>query len=186
VRLTKDGNAVLASTLDSAIRLLDRANGTLLQAYKGHANTDFRVRSCLGFNDAFVLSGSEDGAIYAWDLLEGRVVHRLAAHAGKVASAVVVNDARKEWLSAGVDGNWEIFLCCFSHSRLPSPPFFSMLFIFCKFYLFYTLIKMDKAQIFAESQKFFFLLSLSLFTFATSFYCLIYVYVCLVFIICLC
>ncbi|KAI9818367.1 MAG: hypothetical protein M1826_001389 [Phylliscum demangeonii] len=102
--LTQDGNGLLVSTLDNTIRLLDRGNGALLQSYQGHRNTDFRIRSCLALHDAFVVSGSEDGKIYVWDLLDGKVVKQLDAHAGKVASAVVVNDVRKEWLSAGVNG----------------------------------------------------------------------------------
>ncbi len=104
VRQTKDGNALLVSTLDGTIRLIDKGNGTLLQSYKGHVNKDYRIRSCLGMNDAYVVSGSEDGQIYVWDLLDGKALHKLDAHTKKVASAVVVNDVRKEWLSAGVDG----------------------------------------------------------------------------------
>ncbi|KAI9822593.1 MAG: hypothetical protein M1827_000312 [Pycnora praestabilis] len=104
VRQTRDGNAVLVSTLDSTIRLMDKGNGNLLQSYKGHVNEEYRIRSCLGVGDAYVVSGSEDGHIYVWDLLEGRVVEKLKAHNGKVASAVAFNTVRKEWLSAGVDG----------------------------------------------------------------------------------
>lgn len=103
VQQTRDGNAVLVSTLDSTIRLMDKGNGNLLQSYRGHTNTDYRIRSCLGLADAAVISGSEDGFIYAWDLLEGKVIERLKAHDGKVASAVAFNDVRKEWASAGVD-----------------------------------------------------------------------------------
>ena len=51
-----------------------------------------------------MISGSEDGQVYAWDLLEGTVLAKLHAHDGKVASAVACNGARKEWASAGVDG----------------------------------------------------------------------------------
>ncbi len=104
LRQTKDTNALLVSTLDSTIRLMDKGNGMLLQSYKGHVNKDYRIRSSLGLNDAFVVSGSEDGCIYIWDLLDGKVLKKLDAHAKKVVSAVAVNDARKEWLSAGVDG----------------------------------------------------------------------------------
>ncbi|MCJ1225604.1 hypothetical protein MMC12_002253 [Toensbergia leucococca] len=104
VQQTKDGNAVLVSTLDSTIRLMDKSNGQMLQSFKGHTNKDFRVRSCLGLADAVVISGSEDGEIYAWDVLEGKVIDKLQAHGGKVASAVASNPARKEWASAGVDG----------------------------------------------------------------------------------
>lgn len=104
VQQTKDGNAVLVSTLDSTIRLLDKANGQMLQCYKGHQNSEYRIRSCLGMADSVVISGSEDGKLYAWDLLEGKVIGKLQAHEGKVASAVTCNSRRREWASAGVDG----------------------------------------------------------------------------------
>ena len=54
--------------------------------------------------DSVVISGSEDGKLYAWDLLEGKVIEKLDAHGGKVASAVACNGVKKEWASAGVDG----------------------------------------------------------------------------------
>lgn len=102
---TRDGHAVLVSTLDSTLRLIDRDNGQLLQIYKGHVNKDFRIRSCLGMADTVVISGSEDGHLLAWDLLEGSVIAKLAAHDGKVASAVAFNRASMEWASAGVNGH---------------------------------------------------------------------------------
>ncbi|KAL8769193.1 MAG: hypothetical protein Q9194_005515 [Teloschistes cf. exilis] len=105
VQQTTDGNAVLVSTLDSTIRLMDKSNGKMLQHYKGHTNSDFRIRSCLGFGDAAIFSGSEDGKVYIWDVLEGKVLERLATHEGKVASAVACNSVRREFASAGVDGN---------------------------------------------------------------------------------
>ncbi|KAF6218935.1 hypothetical protein HO133_005478 [Letharia lupina] len=109
VQQTQDGNAVLVSTLDSTIRLMDRSNGQLLQSYRGHTNKDYRVRSCLGMADSVVISGSEDGKLYAWDLLEGKVIEKLEAHGGKVASAVACNGVKKEWASAGVDGTVSIW-----------------------------------------------------------------------------
>lgn len=102
---TRDANAVLVSTLDSTIRLMDKGNGRLLQAYNGHTNKDYRIRSTLGMADSVVISGSEDGKLYAWDLLEGKVVSTIdEAHGGKVASAVAVNGVKREWASAGADG----------------------------------------------------------------------------------
>lgn len=70
ISFSKDGNCVLASSLDDTLRLMDRANGTMLNAYKGHINNKYKIRSCLSNSDAYVLSGSEDGNIYIWDLLE--------------------------------------------------------------------------------------------------------------------
>ena len=101
---TKDCNAILVSTLDSTIRLIDKGNGQLLQTYSGHTNEEYRIRSGLGLADAVVVSGSEDGHLYAWDLLKGEVIEEIAAHSGKVASAVAWNGTKKEWASAGTDG----------------------------------------------------------------------------------
>jgi len=67
-----------------------------------------------------VISGSEDGQIFVWDLLEGSVMHALR-HAengslgrgeGKSAKKDVISavawrkGARKEWCSAGGDGTF--------------------------------------------------------------------------------
>ena len=83
---------------------MDKGNGQLLQSYRGHTNNDYRIRSCLGMADSMVISGSEDGKLYVWDLLEGRAIEKLSAHDGKVASAVAWNGVKKEWASAGADG----------------------------------------------------------------------------------
>lgn len=104
VQQALDGNAILVSTLDSTIRLIDKRNGQLLQSYKGHVNKEYRIRSCLAMQDSMIISGSEDGKIYAWDLLTGNIVTTIDAHEGKVASAVTWNRGKKEWASAGTNG----------------------------------------------------------------------------------
>lgn len=103
VRCSADGNALLASTLDGYIRMLDRADGKLLAAFRGagqeerdqqrgsgaamrprhtYRNTELRVRSVFARGDAVVLSGSEaapgegaglGAAVFAWDVLSGEV-----------------------------------------------------------------------------------------------------------------
>jgi mitogen-activated protein kinase organizer 1 len=37
-----DANCVLAATLNSTIRLLDKSSGEMLSDYKGHKNTDYK------------------------------------------------------------------------------------------------------------------------------------------------
>ena len=83
---------------------MDKGNGQMLQTFRGHLNTNYRIRSCLGPGDATVISGSEDGKLYAWDLLEGKIIETLPAHDGKVSSAVKCSPTQKQWASAGVDG----------------------------------------------------------------------------------
>lgn len=121
--LSKKGTELLVSSLDSTVRLMDRTNGQLLKAYRDDAfvNTDLRVRSTLGLNDSVVVSGSDDGMVFAWDLLEGECLHKFkhsqmrelqgkgtnVSAKGKkdVVSAVAFCPLRKEWASAGGDGN---------------------------------------------------------------------------------
>ncbi|CAO2647417.1 Nn.00g083390.m01.CDS01 [Neocucurbitaria sp. VM-36] len=119
--VSKKGTEVLVGALDSTVRLMDRTNGELLKAYRDDAfvNKDLRVRSSLGLNDSVVVSGSDDGMIFAWDL-EGGCLHKfkhseMREVKGKVAgqvvgkkdvvSAVTFCKMRREWCSAGGDGN---------------------------------------------------------------------------------
>lgn len=122
--VSKKGTEILVSSLDSTIRLMDRTNGEMLKAYKDDAfvNKDLRVRSTLGLNDSVVVSGSDDGMIFAWDLLGSECLHKFkhsemreltsngmsrSQPAGKkdVVSAVAFCKTRREWCSAGADGN---------------------------------------------------------------------------------
>jgi mitogen-activated protein kinase organizer 1 len=103
--------------LDSTLRLFDRQNGKLLQAFRDpdFLVENYRVRSTLGMKDSVVISGSENGGIFVWDLLEGNVLHRLRHDGGvgekrkgskEVVSAVAYcPSGRREWCSAGADGN---------------------------------------------------------------------------------
>ena len=116
VTTTNQADSVLVSTLDSTLRLMDRRDGKSLKTYKadGFINDTYRIRSTLGAGDAFILSGSENGEIFIWDLLEGNLRHQLRhdpasehkSTRGKqdVISAVTYCPTRMEWASAGGDG----------------------------------------------------------------------------------
>ena len=108
ISVTLDGNGILVSTLDSTLRLMDKADGQMLRKYIGHTNNVYRIRSMLAFSDSVVLSGSEDGKLYAWDMLDNNVIAEMAAHKSKVTSAVACATGRREWASGGVDG-----ACCY-------------------------------------------------------------------------
>jgi mitogen-activated protein kinase organizer 1 len=68
-------------------------------------------------NDSVVISGSEDGSVFVWDMVEGKLLHRLwhTAHANELTTASKKKDVvsavvycpsgRREWCSAGGDGN---------------------------------------------------------------------------------
>ncbi|KAK6004610.1 hypothetical protein QM012_008472 [Aureobasidium pullulans] len=120
---TVNNDSYLASTLDSTLRLMDKRDGKLLQAFRHpeFKNEKYRLRSTLAVGDSLAISGSEDGHIYVWDLLTGNLTHKLK-HAAPaltdgsrafvsmsskrdVVNSVAWNQLRKEWASAGGDGS---------------------------------------------------------------------------------
>lgn len=87
--LTKDGRSILVGTLDSQVRLMDRDNGSCLRSYSDpdRKNEGIRVQSVLGLREKYVVAGDEmivdantrgDGRIWAWDVLSGKVVGKVA------------------------------------------------------------------------------------------------------------
>ncbi|ETV99943.1 hypothetical protein H310_07963 [Aphanomyces invadans] len=59
-----------------------------LQRFKGHQNTAKNVvRASFGPREAFVLGGSEDGAVYVWDVATGKLLEKLLGHSGVTYSA---------------------------------------------------------------------------------------------------
>lgn len=116
---TKDGATTLTSTLDSTLRLFDRRDGQVLQSFRDEAftNTEYRIRAALGMNDSVVISGSEDGSVFVWGMVEGKLLHRLRHTAqtnepvagskrkDMVSAVVYCPSGRREWCSAGGDGN---------------------------------------------------------------------------------
>lgn len=109
VRMSKDRNCILVSTTDNTLRLMDKANGTLLNEFKGHQHKDYKLHSAFSNDDAYVLSGSEDSKVYIWDLLEGTQVATLEAHKGSVTS-IDYHPSEPSMISGSVDGSimiWE-------------------------------------------------------------------------------
>lgn len=77
VQLTRDGLCLLASCLGGPLRLLDKSSGQSLQEFKGHKNIQFYLDCALSEDDAHVYSGSEDGVVCCWNLVEGTLIERL-------------------------------------------------------------------------------------------------------------
>lgn len=119
---TKARDGYLVSTLDSTLRLMDRPSGKCLQTFRdtGFGNETYRIRSTFAMADGCVVSGGEDGSVFVWDVLTGKLMHRLwhkkdggqgggpdgetGSRKQDVVSAVAWNQMRKQWASAGGDG----------------------------------------------------------------------------------
>ncbi|KAJ3441170.1 wd40 repeat protein [Anaeramoeba flamelloides] len=77
VSLSNDNKCILASCLNSKHYLINKTNGDLLNTYQGHKNQDYRLSSCLTYDDSHVVSCSEDGKLYFWDLVGSKVAKTL-------------------------------------------------------------------------------------------------------------
>ena len=74
---------------------MDAATGKMLNNFKGHKVEGYRCRSGFGHGEASVISGDENGSIWAWDLLDVSVsvwlntarikVHHCSLYAGGAA-----------------------------------------------------------------------------------------------------
>jgi COMPASS component SWD3 len=107
VRFSPNGKYLLAGTLDSKIRLWDfqmvRARccralcvllrhctvllsspqGKCLKTYESHVNTSYCAFSAFSVTSGkYIVSGSEDGFIYLWNLQSKKVVQKLSGHTG--------------------------------------------------------------------------------------------------------
>ncbi|KAJ5512221.1 hypothetical protein N7463_001773 [Penicillium fimorum] len=131
VRCSSDGNALLASTLDGHIRMLDRMDGKLLNAFGGqksvrgigkprhsYRNSELRVRSVFAMGDAVVLSGSEEGgeagaagaAAFAWDVVKGEVIAAVpVGEKVKAVSCVAWNEGVGDWAAGCSDGTVRVY-----------------------------------------------------------------------------
>jgi mitogen-activated protein kinase organizer 1 len=78
--LSNDGHIFLVSCLPDVLRLIDKDDGTMYKEYTGHTNKEYQLDNTFSRDDAYVISGSENGSIYIWSLEDGNVVHILDAH----------------------------------------------------------------------------------------------------------
>lgn len=77
VAFTKDGQCLLVAASNDTVKLFDKQTGEMLQEFRGHLNKDYRIEAVLNNTDQVVLSGSENGFVFAWDLVEGTLVEKL-------------------------------------------------------------------------------------------------------------
>ena len=61
-------NYAVISSCDSRIRLVSIIDGKIICKYKGYLNENSMIKSCIDYNSDIIISGSEDGFVYVWDL----------------------------------------------------------------------------------------------------------------------
>ena len=95
---------ILAACMGSNIKLLDRADGRLLQSFSGHRHEHTKLTAVLTTDEQRVLSCSEDGYLCVWETLGGDgSLYKVQAHRGEV-TCVAVCQVGESVASCGLDG----------------------------------------------------------------------------------
>lgn len=111
VRFSPNGKYVLAWTLDGSIRLWDYVEGLCKKTYQGHENKKYSIGGAFGVygQEAFVVSGSEDGNIVLWDVKSKNILQRLEGHDG-VTLWVETHPCLDLIASGGLDAKVKIWI----------------------------------------------------------------------------
>lgn len=104
VQTNQSGTLMLSSSKDNSNRLWDIRMNRAVRRFKGHQNTSKNfIRTGFGPREHVVISGSEDGFVYVWDVESTDVVSKLGPSTGPVYEAKW--NARQSVLaSCGHDG----------------------------------------------------------------------------------
>ena len=71
--------------------------------FKGHKHKEFKVESVMSNTDAYAISGSENGQIYIWDVLEGTTVKTLQSQ-DTIVTSIDYHPSDVAMVTAGNDG----------------------------------------------------------------------------------
>ncbi|KAL3234256.1 Glucose-induced degradation protein 7 [Nakaseomyces bracarensis] len=110
---------LLVNLQSNEMQLWNYKENLLLQKYYGQKQEQFIIRSCFGYDNKLVASGSEDGKVYIWDRVRGNIVGVLKAHVndkvppassnkkyGKNCNIVTWNPANENMFASGGDDGY--------------------------------------------------------------------------------
>lgn len=90
VKFSPNGKYILAWTLDGCVRMWNYVESRVTKTFQGHVNKKYSLSGCFGYYGspdvkyhpplAFVVSGSEDGAILCWDIVSKNILQRIEGH----------------------------------------------------------------------------------------------------------
>ena len=98
--LSKDDQCTLVSTLSNKLLLFDKQSGELLNEYKGHLNKTYQIENCMNNLSSQIFSGSEDGFVYVWDLVDAKVKQKLMHSNEKTVHSLSYHPEEDRLLSA--------------------------------------------------------------------------------------
>lgn len=124
VRFSPNGKFVLATTLDSCVRLWNYVEGRCVKTYQGHKNQKFSINACFGTYDAegdeereedlrqmwaFVACGDEEGKTVIWDVSSKEVLQVLPGQESGPVMGVDVSPLTSAIATCGNDGTVKVW-----------------------------------------------------------------------------
>ena len=89
MELTSEQQAMLITTLDSKIYFLTKRQGQILETYRGYTCKNYMIKSHFAGHEALVISGSETGEVFSWELTEAKVQQRFSFGKGPILDVAV-------------------------------------------------------------------------------------------------
>lgn len=86
IDLSHDEKTYIASCTNNKLNLVERVGGMILKEYAGHQIGNFLLRCTLDWEDAKIMTGSEDGSLTIYDVLSGSCIGKLKNHCRPVSS----------------------------------------------------------------------------------------------------
>lgn len=123
VSFSPNGKFVLATTLDSCVRLWNYVEGRCVKTYQGHRNQKYSINACFGTYGpatsvsgdeeaqpkwAFAACGDEGGRTIIWDVSTKDVLQVLEGHEGAVLG-VHTSPSNDAIVTCGLDGTIKIW-----------------------------------------------------------------------------
>jgi COMPASS component SWD3 len=102
VDCNSSGSFILTASKDNSNRLWDVRQSRPIQKYRGHQNTSKNLVRARIVSDDYIVSGSEDGKVYWWDMTSAKILRVLGKMDGTVYD--VQMNAFGELISGGEDG----------------------------------------------------------------------------------
>lgn len=98
--LSKDDQCILVSVLDDRLLLFDKSSGELLSEYKGHVNKNYHLENSMNQGCSQILSGSEDGYVYSWNVLDSSIRFKLKHGNNKTVHSLSYHPEENKMMTA--------------------------------------------------------------------------------------
>ncbi|KAL7645356.1 UNVERIFIED_CONTAM: hypothetical protein RMT77_003742 [Armadillidium vulgare] len=103
---SEDSQCILIASINSGLKLMDKENGELLAEFSGHNTTDVKVECCFLNTATHVVSGSEDGFAYCWDIISGKITNRFEHKGSRIVHSLSPHPSETKLLTASLGQIW--------------------------------------------------------------------------------